>query len=51
VDGNLVAELDIGDAIRVTRSEHEVHLVRLPDRGFFRLLRSKLHWGGRTSET
>jgi NAD+ kinase len=51
VDGNLVAELDLGDAIRVTRSEREVHLVRLPDRGFFRLLRSKLHWGGRTSET
>jgi hypothetical protein len=27
-----------------------VRLVRLPDRGFFSLLRSKLHWGGRTSE-
>ncbi len=50
LDGNLVAELDLGDAIRVTRAAHEVRLVRLPDRGFFRLLRSKLHWGGRTSE-
>jgi NAD+ kinase len=50
VDGNLVAELHLGDAIRVTRAAHEVRLVRLPDRGFFCLLRSKLHWGGRTSE-
>jgi NAD+ kinase len=50
LDGNLVAELDLGDAIRVTRAPHEVRLVRLPDRGFFSLLRSKLHWGGRTSE-
>jgi hypothetical protein len=36
--------------VRVTRGAHEVRLVRLPDRSFFRLLRSKLHWGGRTSE-
>ena len=51
MDGNLVADLNLGDSIRVTRAAHEVHLVRLPDRGFFLLLRSKLHWGGRTWET
>ena len=50
VDGNLVAELQRGARLRVTRGPHEVGLVRLPDRSFFRLLRAKLHWGGRTSE-
>jgi NAD+ kinase len=50
IDGELVAELGPGDRLRVTRGPHEVGLVRLPDRSFFRLLRAKLHWGGRTSE-
>jgi NAD+ kinase len=51
VDGRLIAELEVGGRVRVTRGSHVVRLVRLPGRGFFSLLRSKLHWGGRTSET
>ncbi|MFN2431767.1 MAG: NAD(+)/NADH kinase [Gemmatimonadota bacterium] len=48
-DGRPVAELEIGDVVRVTRAEGAVLLVRLPGQSFFRLLRSKLHWGGRVS--
>ena len=47
VDGVVVAELRGGDVVSVTRGPHRVTLVRLPGRSFFRLLRSKLHWGGR----
>jgi NAD+ kinase len=49
VDGSVACELAEGDVVAVTRGEHAVRLVRLPGLSFFRLLRSKLHWGGRTS--
>lgn len=50
VDGMLVSDLRPGDTVRVTRAEHPVRLVRLPGGSFFRLLRSKLHWGGRAGQ-
>ena len=50
VDGSLVGELARGDAVWVRRGRYLVTLVRLPGQSFFRLLRSKLHWGGRTSQ-
>jgi NAD+ kinase len=49
VDGVVVGELEPGDAISVTQGRDPVRLVRLPERSFFRLLRSKLFWGGRAS--
>jgi NAD+ kinase len=49
VDGRVVAELGKGEGVRVTRAVRPVLLVRLPGRSFFRLLRSKLHWGERAS--
>jgi NAD+ kinase len=49
VDGVVEAELHAGDRVAVRRGPHRVPLVRLPGGSFFRLLRSKLHWGGRAS--
>lgn len=51
VDGIVVGELRQGDVVTATRGEEPVRLIRLPENSFFRLLRSKLHWGGRASRT
>ena len=37
--------LDGGVTVRIRRSEHVVRLVTLPDRDYFRTIRSKLSWG------
>jgi len=39
------AVLDGGTTIRVRRAEHVVQLVTLPDRDYFKTIRSKLSWG------
>lgn len=49
LDGHVVADLDRDDIVRVARARDPVLLVRLPEQSFFRLLRSKLHWGGRVA--
>jgi NAD+ kinase len=40
-------ELQVGDQIAVRRSAHRALLVRNPELDFFKVLRSKLHWGER----
>jgi len=38
-----------GDRIRIQQSHREVSLILPRDRDFYQILRSKLHWGGRTT--
>ncbi|GAB4179526.1 MAG: NAD(+)/NADH kinase [Calditrichia bacterium] len=45
IDGQVMANLNSGDKIRVTRAAQPLHLVRHSDTHFFGILRSKLHWG------
>jgi len=37
---------DDKDVITVRRSNHPLHLITLPDRHYFDVLKSKLRWGG-----
>ena len=45
IDGQVGSALKPGDRIRARRSRQAVHLVRLPGRPFFSVLRKKLGWG------
>lgn len=47
LDGQVGFPMSRGDAIRVDRHPDPVRLVRVAGRGFFEVLRRKLHWGGR----
>ena len=47
VDGQVGMQLLDGDVIVCCKSKHKVHLVRLPGRSFFDVLRAKLKWGER----
>jgi len=49
LDGQMHLELMQGDEIRIARSG-TVSLAYLPGRNYFEVLRSKLHWTGRTDE-
>jgi len=44
-----IGGLHRGDAIRLKRSRRSVTLIRSGERNFFNILRTKLHWGGKTS--
>ena len=46
LDGQQGVELEEGDVVRVAKAERRVLLVRSPERDFYQVLRSKLHWGG-----
>jgi NAD+ kinase len=45
-DGNVVAELNAGDEVEISRSRRTVRLMQLQDSSFFESLRAKLHWRG-----
>ncbi|MCU1284404.1 MAG: kinase [Acidobacteriales bacterium] len=47
VDGQVGMPVFDGDRVVCKKSEHHVHLVRLPGRTFFDVLRTKLKWGER----
>jgi NAD+ kinase len=47
VDGQVGCELEAGDAVHVSRSEHPARLLIPPGRNSFEVLRQKLHWGER----
>jgi len=49
LDGQMCLELLEGDSIRVEKSG-AVSLVYLPGRSYYEVLRSKLHWTGRTDD-
>jgi len=46
VDGQVFTELEIGDKIKVERSDIEVQMIDTGARTFYDVLREKLHWGG-----
>ncbi len=45
-DGQVVEELDSGDAVVIRRSRRAIRLVQLPHSSFLEALRRKLHWRG-----
>ncbi len=45
-DGQLVGELNAGDAVTIRRSRRSVRLMHLADGSFLEALRRKLHWRG-----
>ena len=47
VDGQTGMPLEDGDRLRCRKSEHKVRLLRLREKTFFDVLRSKLKWGQR----
>ena len=47
VDGQVGLDLDVGDVVRVRRSEHPARLIVSPERNRFAGLRAKLRWGAR----
>ncbi len=46
-DGQEGEELDTGSRVRLRVSDRKVQLVTSPNRDYFQVLRSKLHWGER----
>ncbi|HTV97678.1 MAG TPA: NAD(+)/NADH kinase [Steroidobacteraceae bacterium] len=44
-DGSLIGELEHGDDLFVERADAEITLLHPPGYDYYRLLRSKLHWG------
>ena len=47
VDGRLLASLQAGDQIRVSRARPRFHLIETSQHGYYSTLRDKLAWGGR----
>jgi len=47
-DGQVGFELHYGDHLMISGSETKIHLLTPPDHSFFRILRTKLKWGGAT---
>jgi NAD+ kinase len=45
-DGEVVADLDVGDEITIRRSHSAIRLMNLADSSFLEALRRKLHWRG-----
>jgi NAD+ kinase len=52
-DGKVLSELEPGARLRVCRAAISATLLHPPDHDYYRILRSKLHWGrgGRTTQT
>lgn len=46
LDGQLAAELNVGDEVTIRRSQRAVRLVHLANSSFLEALRRKLHWRG-----
>jgi len=45
MDGQKTIELGYGDSCTVQRADFPLSLVRFPERDFYNLVRTKLHWG------
>ncbi len=50
VDGQAAHRLEAGEAVHVSRGEHDVPLVHLKGQTFFRTMRRKLNWAARPPE-
>jgi NAD+ kinase len=49
-DGIVLGELDPGERLRIERAQVQATLLHPPGHDYYRILRSKLHWGRGTSE-
>jgi NAD+ kinase len=47
VDGQVGIQLEEGDRLHITRSEHPTRLLVSPGRSRFEVMREKLRWGER----
>jgi len=47
IDGQIGFDLEDKDVVRVEKASCEARLVRLEERGFFKMLRTKLGWSGK----
>ena len=47
-DGQVGFDLYYGDEVCISKSEERIRLLRHPDHSYFKLLRTKLMWGGTT---
>ena len=47
LDGQVMVNLKNGDKVRIRRAGFDIKLIAFPDRSFYRVLKSKLHWGYR----
>jgi len=47
-DGQVGFELFYGDEVLIGKSEEEIDLLKTPDHSYFKVLRTKLMWGGAT---
>ena len=45
VDGRRLCDLDVGDRLRISKSDYQISLVHPPGYDYYDILRSKLHWG------
>lgn len=48
VDGQTGLSLQCGDVVKISRGKKALKLFTRPDSTYFHILRSKLHWGGRS---
>ncbi len=48
-DGQIGLSLQIGDVLRINKTDHPVRLIHPKDYDFFDILRAKLHWAERPS--
>src|SRR4030067_335275 len=47
VGGQIFVGLEVGDKVKVEKSETEVHMIDIGTRTFYSVLREKLNWGGK----
>ncbi len=47
LDGQVGVPMRSGDRVQVRRSRHAIHLVQIPGKPYFDILRNKLKWGGK----
>jgi NAD+ kinase len=45
IDGQVSAPLQHGDRVQIKKSDFSIRLVRFREHSFYKVLRSKLHWG------
>lgn len=45
VDGQVAVNLKSGDTVTIREARHTIKLITFPERSFYEILRTKLHWG------
>jgi NAD+ kinase len=45
VDGQVAVNLKSGDTVTIREAQHSIKLITFPERSFYEILRTKLHWG------